>query len=111
VAEEFRNLWRGVLLPASDVDLEREMRAAGITMLEVTTTTKKKNKKIGMWRGGGEREKVFLFFHFSFLDTRDSIFTSRKKKDLNLRNYVRRRRIRVPRRGRRRTRRKSARRS
>lgn len=34
VAEEFRNLWRGVPLPASDVDLEREMRAAGITQVE-----------------------------------------------------------------------------
>ena len=34
VAEEFRNLWRGVPLPASDVDLEREMRAAGITVVE-----------------------------------------------------------------------------
>lgn len=34
VAEDFKKTWLAVPLPSSDVDLEREMRAAGIKVLE-----------------------------------------------------------------------------
>lgn len=34
VAEDFKKTWFSVPLPSSDVDLEREMKAAGIKVLE-----------------------------------------------------------------------------